>query len=119
MNLEFKKPSISMDELWDASPCNWCLLQSICFEYCTAKMDWLRIFHGQDTFKDLRELLRRFPTSTSARTTVSYGCALTNIERNMDDNGSISSDEMRGMSRKGNLLRSLRRRISQGFKRIL
>jgi len=56
-----KQPSITMDELWEASPCNWCLLREICHIYCAAKVDWLRIFHGFDTFQELREFFRIFP----------------------------------------------------------
>jgi len=65
--------SMTVDELYEASPCNWCLIREVCFEYCDAKMDWLRIFHGQDTFRELRELMAIFPTSTTSTTTMSYG----------------------------------------------
>lgn len=117
--VSFGQPSISMDELWEASPCNWCLLKTNCCIYCNAKTDWLRIFYGQDTFKDLRELLRCFPTSSTATTTVSYACtSSTKIERNTDDNGN-SSGQMQGLSRKGKLFRSLRRRVSKGIKSLL
>jgi len=117
--VQFGQPSISMDELWEASPCNWCLLKTNCCRYCNAKMDWLRIFHGQDTFKDLCELFRIFPTTSMSTTTISYGCkSSTKVERNTDDNGN-SSGQMQGLSRKGKLFRSLRRRVSKGIKSLL
>lgn len=115
----YGQPSISMNELWDASPCNWCLLKTNCCRYCNAKMDWLRIFHGQDTFKDLRELMRTFPTSTLSSTTISYACASsTKIERDVED-GISSSEQMQGLSHKGKLFRRLRRRINKGIKSLL
>lgn len=116
---QFKESSMTTDELWEASPCNWCLLQNICFEYCDAKTDWLRIFHGQDTFQDLRDFFRIFPTSSSSTVTISGPCtSSTEIERNKDDSVN-SSGQMQGLSRKGKLFRSLRRRVSKGIKSLL
>ena len=116
---QFKESSMTEEELWEASPCNWCLLKMNCCRYCNAKMDWLRIFYGQDTFRDLDEFFRLFPTSSSATVTVSYACvSSTEIERNKDDNGN-SSGQMQGLSRKGKLFRSLRRRVSKGIKSLL
>lgn len=115
-----REPSITKDELWEASPCGWCLLREICYIHCDAKNDWLRIFHGFDTFQELREFFRIFPTGTTATTSVSYACASsTEIERNTDNDSCSRSEQMQGMSRKAKLFRSLRRRISKRIKRIL
>lgn len=120
VSFQFKESSMTKEELWEASPCNWCLLKMNCCRYCNAKMDWLRIFHGQDTFRDLDDFFRCFPTSSSATVTISYACASsTEIERNIGDDSCSRSDQMQGVSRKGKLFRSLRRRISKRIKRIL
>jgi len=114
-----ERPSISMDELWEASPCNWCLLAANCCIYCDAKTDWLRIFYGQDTYEDLREFFRIHPTTSLSTVTISYGSgSSTKIKRDIKD-GSSNSEQMRGLSRKGKLFRGLRRRINKGIKSLL
>ena len=122
MNLEFKKPSISMDELFEASPCNWCLIKEICYEYCDAKMDWLRIFYGQGTFKELRELMRAFPTHTTSTTTVDYGRVINrkdSTNHGESKNSKWNESQLPWVHRKSKLFRTLQGKITTRIRKVL